>query len=146
MTALLLLAACGLSGEPVELPIDKHAVVTVDLKGFPDWMELGSGSLWVSNPGTNAVQRIDPAIGKVMAEVKVNKPVAAMAALHLVEQGKLSLDSDVNQALTSWKIPPSAAAPDAVVTRSDGKSLRAVNAIAIKQRDRGHFQFRCDLR
>ena len=39
-----------------------------------------------------------------------------MAALRLVQEGKLSLDSDVNQALTSWKIPPSAAAPGAVVT------------------------------
>jgi CubicO group peptidase (beta-lactamase class C family) len=46
----------------------------------------------------------------------ISKPVAAMAALHLVEQGNLSLDSDVNEALTSWKIPPSAAAPGAVVT------------------------------
>lgn len=46
----------------------------------------------------------------------ISKPVAAMAALHLVEQGKLSLDADVNQALTSWTIPPSAAAPGAVVT------------------------------
>jgi CubicO group peptidase (beta-lactamase class C family) len=45
----------------------------------------------------------------------ISKPVAAMAALHLVEQGRLSLDSDVNQKLTSWKISPSAAAPDAVV-------------------------------
>lgn len=46
----------------------------------------------------------------------ISKPVAAMAALHLVEQGRLSLDADVNQALTSWKISPSAAAPGAVVT------------------------------
>jgi CubicO group peptidase (beta-lactamase class C family) len=46
----------------------------------------------------------------------ISKPVAAMAALHLVEKGKLSLDADVNQALTSWKIPPSEAAPGAVVT------------------------------
>jgi CubicO group peptidase (beta-lactamase class C family) len=46
----------------------------------------------------------------------ISKPVAAMAALHLVEQGRLSLDSDVNDALTSWNIPPSAAAPGAVVT------------------------------
>jgi CubicO group peptidase (beta-lactamase class C family) len=46
----------------------------------------------------------------------ISKPVAAMAALHLVEQGKLALDTDVNQALTSWKIPASAAAPGAVVT------------------------------
>ena len=46
----------------------------------------------------------------------ISKPVASMAALHLVQQGKLSLDSDVNQTLTSWKVPTSTAAPGAIVT------------------------------
>jgi CubicO group peptidase (beta-lactamase class C family) len=35
----------------------------------------------------------------------ISKPVAAMAALALVEQGKLSLDEDVNLKLTSWHLP-----------------------------------------
>jgi CubicO group peptidase (beta-lactamase class C family) len=35
----------------------------------------------------------------------ISKAVSAMAALHLVEQGKLKLDGDVNQQLVSWKVP-----------------------------------------
>ncbi len=46
----------------------------------------------------------------------ISKPVATLAALRLVQSGKLSLDSNVNAVLTSWKIPPSPAAPGAIVT------------------------------
>ena len=35
----------------------------------------------------------------------ISKPVAASGALYLVEQGKLSLDEDVNQKLKTWKVP-----------------------------------------
>jgi len=35
----------------------------------------------------------------------VSKPVAALGALHLVEQGKLTLDDDVNAKLVTWKVP-----------------------------------------
>ena len=35
----------------------------------------------------------------------ISKPVAAVGALHLVEQNKLAFDEDVNQKLRSWKVP-----------------------------------------
>ena len=35
----------------------------------------------------------------------ISKPVAALAALSLVEQGKVKLDEDINSYLKSWKVP-----------------------------------------
>src|SRR5262245_24323033 len=35
----------------------------------------------------------------------VSKPVFALAVMRLVEQGKLDLDTDVNDYLTSWRVP-----------------------------------------
>jgi CubicO group peptidase (beta-lactamase class C family) len=46
----------------------------------------------------------------------ISKPVAALAALKLVEQGKLSLDADVNTELKSWKLPYGPEAKGKVVT------------------------------
>jgi len=38
----------------------------------------------------------------------ISKPVSAMGALALVEEGKLSLDGDINKFLKSWKVPANA--------------------------------------
>jgi CubicO group peptidase (beta-lactamase class C family) len=37
----------------------------------------------------------------------ISKPVAALGALQLVEDGRLALDEDVNARLTSWRVPAS---------------------------------------
>jgi CubicO group peptidase (beta-lactamase class C family) len=46
----------------------------------------------------------------------VSKPVAAFAALCLVEKGRLSLDADVNRQLRAWKIPENEFTKDNKVT------------------------------
>ena len=46
----------------------------------------------------------------------ISKPVAATGALYLVQQGKLSLDEDVNLRLKSWKVPENEFTKDQKVT------------------------------
>lgn len=50
----------------------------------------------------------------------ISKPVAAMGALKLVEQGALSLGEDVNAKLKSWKVPENE------FTRTEKVTLRAL--------------------
>jgi CubicO group peptidase (beta-lactamase class C family) len=46
----------------------------------------------------------------------ISKPVAALAALGLVEDGLLSLDGPVNGVLTSWRVPDNEFTADSAVT------------------------------
>lgn len=46
----------------------------------------------------------------------ISKPVAAMAALALVQSGRLSLDENVNSKLASWKVPDNEFTRDQKVT------------------------------
>ncbi|MDE2877530.1 serine hydrolase domain-containing protein [Candidatus Palauibacter soopunensis] len=46
----------------------------------------------------------------------ISKPVAALAALRLVESGRADLDGDVNAYLTSWRVPDNAFTVQAPVT------------------------------
>jgi CubicO group peptidase (beta-lactamase class C family) len=46
----------------------------------------------------------------------ISKAVAALGALHLIEQGRLSLDEDVNVRLQAWKVPENEFTKDKKVT------------------------------
>jgi CubicO group peptidase (beta-lactamase class C family) len=43
----------------------------------------------------------------VFQAASISKPLAALAAMRLVQAGRLDLDKDVNAYLTSWKVPAS---------------------------------------
>jgi len=54
------------------------------------------------------IVRVEPeglAADAVLQVGSISKPVAALAALTLVEGGTLDLDEDVNRTLTSWQVP-----------------------------------------
>src|SRR5579864_3017908 len=61
---------------------------------------------WAKGFGMTAPGGTDPVTPATLFQAgSISKPVAATGALWLVEQGKLALDEEVNQKLTTWKVP-----------------------------------------
>ena len=61
---------------------------------------------WAKGYGLADVEKALPVGTDTLFQAgSISKPVAAVAAMKLVEQGKLSLDEDVNAKLKSWKVP-----------------------------------------
>jgi CubicO group peptidase (beta-lactamase class C family) len=61
---------------------------------------------WARGYGFRDVQTREPVTERTLFQAgSISKPVAAMAALKKVEQGRLSLEEDVNAKLVSWKLP-----------------------------------------
>ncbi|HEY1472201.1 MAG TPA: serine hydrolase [Candidatus Acidoferrum sp.] len=62
--------------------------------------------VWAKAYGVLAPDSKSPVTTKTLFQAgSISKPVAATAALHMVEQGKLALDENVNNKLKSWKVP-----------------------------------------
>lgn len=91
--------------------IDESAIekALADAPGVP-----GMSLAWRSGSGeieTAVFGEVTPGAGPITPETvfqagSVSKPVAAVAILRLVDQGVIDLDTDVNDLLTSWKVPP----------------------------------------
>jgi CubicO group peptidase (beta-lactamase class C family) len=72
---------------------------------------------WASGYGVNSVQnnlKVDT--NTLFQAASISKPLAAVGALKLVESGLLSLDTQVNQYLTSWQLPDNGFQETAEVT------------------------------
>ena len=72
---LVSISSCCWSQEFTD--IDKAAVATLNIKGYPDWIEISKDAVWISNGGLNSMQRIDPKTNQTIAEVNVQEPCAA---------------------------------------------------------------------
>ncbi|MFP4546883.1 MAG: serine hydrolase domain-containing protein [Fidelibacterota bacterium] len=61
---------------------------------------------WEKGYGVVAAESQDSVTSETLFQAaSISKPVAALAALHLVERGELDMDIPVNQQLRSWKVP-----------------------------------------
>jgi CubicO group peptidase (beta-lactamase class C family) len=62
--------------------------------------------VWAKGYGVVAPDSKSPVTTKTLFQAgSISKPVAATAALHMVEQGKLVLDENVNDKLKTWEVP-----------------------------------------
>jgi CubicO group peptidase (beta-lactamase class C family) len=72
---------------------------------------------WARGYGVLEVEGKIPVTPETMFQAgSISKPVSAMAALRLVQEGKLALDENVNQRLVSWKVPDNEFTRDKKVT------------------------------
>jgi CubicO group peptidase (beta-lactamase class C family) len=72
---------------------------------------------WARAWGVRSVQGGERvAIDSLFQAASISKPVAAMASLRAVQDGRFSLDQDVNTILKSWRLPPRASGSTEVVT------------------------------
>ena len=61
---------------------------------------------WTRGYGVRAVGGNEPVTAETMFQAgSISKPVAAAIALQMVQNGRLTLDGDVNEKLISWKVP-----------------------------------------
>jgi len=115
--------AFGQSPDPRTARVEKGLRPAVLIKGEPGWTiqermkfyKVPGVSvavihdfkiLWAKGYGVKDTETNEPVTTDTLFQAgSISKPVAAMAALKKVEQGKISLDADINDKLTTWKLP-----------------------------------------
>jgi len=101
---------------PVRLSLEKlmslHDAPGLSVAVIKDYKIAWTKAYGVTDPGGQT-----PVTTETLFQAgSISKPVAATAMLKMVEQGKLSLDEDVNLKLKEWKVPENEFTKDQKVT------------------------------
>jgi CubicO group peptidase (beta-lactamase class C family) len=95
-----------------EKPLQTYSIFermdTLNVPGVSVAFVQGGQLKWAKGYGvanTETGSRVDE--NTLFQAGSISKPIAALAALKLVEEGKISLDEDVNPYLKGWQIPKS---------------------------------------
>ncbi|HEX8164048.1 MAG TPA: serine hydrolase [Pyrinomonadaceae bacterium] len=103
-----LLPATVIKGQPLPVMPLAERMKFYKVPGVSVAVVSGGKIEWARGFGVKDVSTNEPVTTETLFQAgSISKPVAALAALRLVQEGKLSLDEDVNAKLVSWKLPDS---------------------------------------
>jgi CubicO group peptidase (beta-lactamase class C family) len=110
----------------VDIPMGEQPPIRLSLTALMELYKVPALSIaviddykivWAKGYGTIGTGSTSPVTTRTLFQAgSISKPVAATGALYLVEQGKLSLDEDVNSKLKTWKVPENDFTKDQKVT------------------------------
>jgi CubicO group peptidase (beta-lactamase class C family) len=101
-----LLAPIVVAGRPIPLMTLAARMAELKVPGVSVAVINGGAIEWAKGYGVTEAGTAAPVTPRTLFQAaSVSKPVAALGALRLVEQGRLALDEDVNAKLRSWKVP-----------------------------------------
>lgn len=93
----------GLGGLSIEALLKRLNVPGVSIAVIRDF-----NILWAKGYGVADVETGKPVdTNTAFQAASISKPIAAMAAVKMSQDGKLDLDGDINAVLKSWKVPAS---------------------------------------
>ncbi|MXW65610.1 MAG: beta-lactamase family protein [Gemmatimonadales bacterium] len=112
-----LMPAFTVRGEPVVRSSLADRMAELGVPGVSIAVLVDGEIAWARGYGLADVESARPVTPNTLFQAaSISKPVAALAALRLVESGRVDLDGDVNAHLTSWQVPGNEFTEQAPVT------------------------------
>lgn len=98
--------AVAIQGAKLETRTLAAEMARLNVPGVSVAVIRGGKIAWAKGYGVTHANGAPVTPQTLFQAASISKPVAAMAALEMVEAGQLELDADINTVLTSWKLPP----------------------------------------